>query len=426
MSYSYPVFARCPAPYAPRFSWAKKFTCQKKSHIAARLCGAFTPGIMLQQQAMLQPQQDTFATAGSLSLPVLNIGLPTSASTSLADFFACAGGTNPKWEGMVMAPLKASHYRCELDDGKTDFCGLCVSRNIDAGLPPLTGCGGYQVFAQMDGPWDGNSECNLPQVSNLFNLHTAYPNATFVLPLMPAEKWVDAITDWYPEGRLRGQFSRCNLPLCPEPCVDNNAKFAAFYDSHATAVRRFVAKYPSHKLIEIDMTGDKAVVGPKLAATTGLPAKCWAPDERREAGQTDWPELAEDKTATHRPNLKEAADHIQDAYDQAAAEAANAAKYNAYTGNADGEGNGEIADGDPLPHTAEGPLLCTDMDLNMGIPTRSAFGGLCCTWCTADDVREGAEHSNVGKICCPTKALNTGGDVRPGDPHKPAPTSHRL
>jgi len=50
------------------------------------------------------------------------------------------------------------------------------------------------------------------------------------------------------------------------------------------------------------------------------------------------------------------------------------------------------------------------MDLNMGIPTRSAFGGLCCTWCTADDVREGAEHSNVGKICCPTKALNTGKD----------------
>lgn len=66
--------------------------------------------------------------------------------------------------------------------------------------------------------------------------------------------------------------------------------------------------------------------------------------------------------------------------------------------------NGEVGDGDPLPKTAEGPVVCTDMDLNMGIPTRSAFAGLCCTWCTGDE----GDVDSSGKICCPTRAMKTG------------------
>jgi len=364
---------------------------------------------------MLQPEQGAFASAGSLQLPVLNLGLPMAASTQLADFFHCGGGSDPDYGGMVMAPLKASHYKCELDSGETDFCGQCVRRNLDAGLPPLLECGGYQVFAQLDGPWDGSSECNLPQVSHLYNLHTAYPNATFVLPLMAAEKWVDAITDWFPEGRLRGQFSRCNLPLCPEPCVDNNAKFAAFYEHHATSVRKFVVKYPSHKLIEINLEGEKKAVGSKLAAATGLPAKCWAPDKHQGP---DWPELAEDPSASSRPTLQDTEEE-QDALDaaKAAAKAANkaSAKSTATKASANAAGKklqdvpvngGEIGDGEPLPRTSEGPLICTDMDLNMGIPTRSAFQGLCCVWCKGDE----GDVSSAGKICCPTKAMKSGED----------------
>ena len=337
---------------------------------------------MLQPQLMLQPQQDVFATAAAVSLPVLNIGLPTSASTSIADFFECAVGKTS---------LKASHYQCELDDGQADFCGQCVRRNIEAGLPALVGCGHYDIFAQIDGPWTGtDAECNLPQVSHLYNLHTAYPNATFVLPLMPAEKWVDIITDWYPEGRLRNQFSKCNLPLCPEPCVENNAKFAAFYHRHTAAVRKFVTKHPSHKLIEINVEGETAVVASKLAAATGFPATCWAPEK---AGAKTWPVVAEGAApSSHLPKLKKDDTSYQLA----------------------------PADGVPLPSTHEGPTICTDMDLTMGIAARSAFAGLCCTYCDHD--------RHAGKICCPTKGINTGDDVRerPATPHKPAPTSHTL
>ena len=335
-------------------------------------------------QRMLQPEQGTFSSGGSLlQLPVLNLGLPMAASTQLADFFHCGGSTGI---------LKASHYECENEAaGETEFCGHCVRRNLEANLPPLSECGGYQVFAQMDGPWDGGEECNLPQVSDLYNLHAAYPNATFVLPLMAAEKWVDSITAWFPEGRLRGQFSRCNLPLCPEPCVDNNAKFAAFYEHHAASVRKFVAKYPSHKLIEINLEGDKKAVGSKLAAATGLPAKCWAPGKHQGP---KWAELALD------PSVSSPAAAAKKAA-KAAAEAAASKGNRLQDVPVD---NGEVGDGDPLPKTAEGPVVCTDMDLNMGIPTRSAFSGLCCTWCKGDE----GDVDSSGKICCPTRALKTG------------------
>ena len=48
--------------------------------------------------------------------------------------------------------------------------------------------------------------------------------------------------------------------------------------------------------------------------------------------------------------------------------------------------------------TSSGPTVCTDVDLNMGTPTRSAFGGLCCTHCGDD-------------ICCPSKDIGTGEDI---------------
>ena len=86
-----------------------------------------------------------------LQLPVLNLGLPMAASTQLADFFHCGGSTGI---------LKASHYECENEAaGETEFCGHCVRRNLEANLPPFSECGGYQVFAQMDGPCDGAEQC---------------------------------------------------------------------------------------------------------------------------------------------------------------------------------------------------------------------------------------------------------------------------
>ena len=79
-------------------------------------------------QRMLQPEQGTFSSGGSLlQLPVLNLGLPMAASTQLADFFHCGGSTGI---------LKASHYECENEAaGETELCGHCVRRNLEVDLP---------------------------------------------------------------------------------------------------------------------------------------------------------------------------------------------------------------------------------------------------------------------------------------------------
>ena len=48
--------------------------------------------------------------------------------------------------------------------------------------------------------------------------------------------------------------------------------------------------------------------------------------------------------------------------------------------------------------TSGGPTVCTDVELSMGTPTRSALGGLCCTRCG-------------DAVCCPSKDMATGEDI---------------
>ena len=131
-----------------------------------------------------------------------------------------------------------------------------------------------QVWAQMDGPWDGpDFACFLPQVTGMDQLHAAYPNATFVLPTRSAENWVRSVTDWQPAEKLRERFGKCNLKVCPKDCVDDDEKFAAFYESHTKAIRWWVQTHPSHRLLEFDVEDPDAAA--KLAAATGFTDDCW-------------------------------------------------------------------------------------------------------------------------------------------------------
>ena len=67
------------------------------------------------------------------------MGMPKAGTSSISAFFKCAG-------------LTTSHYECGVHT-KADwsqYCGVCVHKNREAGRPPLEGCGSYQVFAQLD------------------------------------------------------------------------------------------------------------------------------------------------------------------------------------------------------------------------------------------------------------------------------------
>ena len=102
-----------------------------------------------------------------LGLPVIVLGLPKTGTTSLGEYFDCAG-------------LKSSHYECPdaRHDGNADaWCGVCVKNNVDARAPPMRGCGEYDVWAQLDftgrpnaGSAPGLSPgdvCFFPQISAL-------------------------------------------------------------------------------------------------------------------------------------------------------------------------------------------------------------------------------------------------------------------
>jgi len=85
-----------------------------------------------------------------LPLPIINLGLPKSASASILDFFTCSG-------------MKTSHSNCENDCSGTKqkheycknsetagTCGACISENIHDGQPPFEGCGEYVTGSNLN------------------------------------------------------------------------------------------------------------------------------------------------------------------------------------------------------------------------------------------------------------------------------------
>ena len=251
------------------------------------------------RQAAVDTAMQAPATA-KLQLPILNVGLPQSGSQEVLDFFGCGG-------------MKTSHYHCEadctgaradLDSCKApalkNYCGSCVTDNIKAGTPPLTGCGDYDVWAKLDGPWLAldapAADCILPQVRSLDAIHEAYPHATLVLPIIPAAKWVQSVSSGNrTRGNLRQNLRSCNLadtdPPCLADCVDDDVKFAAFYDAHSQSIRKWAEKYPTHELIEVNVEGLDA--GWKLAGATGIKATCW-PEKKIDTSVAD--EKAQEKS----------------------------------------------------------------------------------------------------------------------------------
>lgn len=122
--------------------------------------------------------------------------------------------------------------------------------------------------------------CSYPQITNLDEIHAAYPNATFILNLRPVEKWIRSVSKWTGDrrrsgtGYLRQVLTRCDFPGLPAGKGGDDADLEAFYNGHSDRVREFVRRHPSHKLVEVNI--EEADAAKVMEEAFGISYECWA------------------------------------------------------------------------------------------------------------------------------------------------------
>jgi len=212
-------------------------------------------------------------------LPVLNMGFPKTGSSTLYQFFDCAG-------------YNATHWR-----SNDDFEGICMRDATNIGLPPIKTCApNKEALLQMDVTlpfgvqyqirkrnvsFRQRDECFFPQLSLLEEIHEEVPDATFVINFRPIKDWLRSMIGWYssmeriqschlpnlPSGQPYGNFSNIKkenvTSYLKGDNIDNNNNnsttellrhsMTRFFCSHIIHLRNFVETHPTHALIELDL-----------------------------------------------------------------------------------------------------------------------------------------------------------------------------
>ena len=181
-------------------------------------------------------------------------------STSLYDFFVCSG-------------IKANHW----STARQGESGLCMLRANQQGQPMLSSCDswsmdvwrswlrgirwgdrGAEAFLQMD--YSGKyGNCIFPQVQLLDQIHWEAPNATFILNFRPINDWARSVKTWSPLdlGTLGSRLLKCDLPMLPVGKGNSTEDLLVWWCWHVKRIRSFVAQYPSHALVELDLYDDR-------------------------------------------------------------------------------------------------------------------------------------------------------------------------
>jgi len=223
----------------------------------------------------------------AMGMPVLNMGMPKTGSSTLSQFFECIG-------------LNGTHQVFRNGKGDKEWEGICMRDAVNIGLPPLDTCAKDQHFMmQLDTIYpfgmSGNNagmaqtsksrdECFFPQLSLLEAFHQEAPNATFVLNFRPMREWIKSMRGW---GDMMHRFQLCHLPNMPRGFPENIHNETAmtpvmhhFVCSHILHVRHFVEEFPSHALIELDLydSNTSAMVMSELFSTVAeekVNPTCW-------------------------------------------------------------------------------------------------------------------------------------------------------
>ena len=201
------------------------------------------------------------------SLPILNMGFPKMGSSTLWEFFKCAG-------------IAASHHQQ----------GNKILELINSGAPHVL----RRIAVPTKGVhWDAHmqldvnfGECAFPQIQVLDEFHHEFPNATFVLNFRPVMDWIkSAQLHGAPGKSMAVRWRHCRLPglLCKPVSAEQQSRHQDYCDdfglarwwcSHVKHIRSFVKQYPSHDLIELDLY-DPSESSSILAELFQTNASCW-------------------------------------------------------------------------------------------------------------------------------------------------------
>jgi hypothetical protein len=199
----------------------------------------------------------------SLQLPILNLGMPKCGSTTLLDFFKCAG-------------LKATH-------GQN---GKCMKQAVLDGKPPIAGCrstNSVDALCQLDVSF-GN--CSFPQISLLDEIHQEHPHATFIMNFRPVDDWIDSARKW--NYNMVDRWSDCILPgLIKKGKQLTNQEIRNWWCGHVKHVREFVKRYPTHKLIELDLY-DAEGSSKAMSSLFNANETCWGHFNANKKKATLW------------------------------------------------------------------------------------------------------------------------------------------
>jgi len=211
----------------------------------------------------VNPNVGDFYPEVPLPFPVLVVGLPKTGTSSITEFFKSAG-------------YRTNHWLCE--KGKylpnPGACATCIENALRAENPtPLSACGDYQVWSQMDTTKPDLGECGMPQIDYLGELHREYPYATFILNLRNVSNWVTSVTNWTSpsnRGTLAERYVRC-----PSVALNSTSISAmeSFYCQHVERIRSFVKQHPTHALVEVDIEDDST--GARMASLFATNASNW-------------------------------------------------------------------------------------------------------------------------------------------------------
>jgi len=202
-----------------------------------------------------------------VTYPIVVVGMPKGGTSSITHFFRCIGkGTSHQFCG-----------RRNFPKGMVE-CGALMKENVDAGLPLFHNAGEYEVYAQLDVErvkgdlhnWQG--VCYFPQIEALEKMHEQYPEATLILNKRSVSAWIESVL--HHMGMAR-RLSYCDITGFP-PVHEKDLTIDMlrdFYIAQVVRVREFVAKYPSHRLVEVQIDGDNA--GQKMVEAFGGELSCW-------------------------------------------------------------------------------------------------------------------------------------------------------
>ena len=298
--------------------------------------------VLVTNRALLFQGADILDPAAKLKLPtpIIVVGLPKSGTTSIAGYFRCGRIAASHFSCEVGEPdwdAKSARWRnCRLpkgaggpmtDTGQFPLCGICVERNIIHGRPPLEGCGPYKVFAELDSaehplpsPKSNSTKgrrlrspesdvlgvipslsairplCSYPQINHLDKIHSAYPQATFILNTRPVDRWIQSISKWNgddrrsEQGYLRQVLTKCNFESLPAGVGESDEEMREFYTGHSERIREFVRKNPSHTLVDINIENENASA--VMEAAFGISSICWKQHNPSLQAQKEWDDPA--------------------------------------------------------------------------------------------------------------------------------------